>query len=77
MKHDEYIGGIYAYLQHRGVKIVANNESRFFNNFDRLEEYLEQLYMRARSIENTEDSFYQILNRREKSNFLRMKSVPL
>jgi len=75
MKHDEMIGGIYAYLQHRGVKIVANNESRFFNNFDKLEDYLDKLYLKARSSTNKTSSFMQILNRRDRSKVLR--KIPL
>src|SRR6056297_3335072 len=71
MKHDSTIGGIYAYLQHRGVKIVVDEESRFFNNFDRLEEYLEQLYLNSKNPSNQSSNFYRILNRRDTSKLLR------
>lgn len=72
VKHDVRAGGIYAYPVSNGVKIVANNETRFFNNFDDLDLYLDRLVMPSRT-DNAE--FMQVLNRRNTSKLLR--AIPL
>lgn len=72
VKHDVNVGGIYAYLKHRGVKITVQGESRYFNNFSELDQFLDQLRMSTRS-ENSE--FMAILNRRTTSKLLRQ--IPL
>ncbi len=68
VKHDVQIGGIYAYLRHRGVKITVNGESRFFNNFNDLESYLDQLRLSTR---NDTSEFMAIINRRSTTKLLR------
>ena len=68
VKHDVKTGGVYAYLQNRGVKIIAENKSRFFNNFNDLDEYLDKLSLSTR--EDTSE-FMAILNRRTTSKMLR------
>ncbi len=68
VKHDVAIGGIYAYLRHRGVKITVNGESRFFNNFNDLESYLDQLRLSTR---NDTSEFMAIINRRSTTKLLR------
>jgi hypothetical protein len=72
MLHNERAGGIYAYIQDNGVKIVANNESRMFSNFNDLDLYLDQLMSTTR-VEGSE--FMQILNRRNTSKLLRANLV--
>jgi hypothetical protein len=68
VKHDVRTGGIYAFLKRRGVKIRVNNEERYFNNFDELDRFLDQLHLSNRE-DNSE--FMQILNRRSTSETLR------
>ncbi len=72
VKHDVRTGGIYAFLKYRGVRIRVNNEERFFNNFDDLDQFLDRLHMNSR--EDTSE-FMQILNRRTTSKTLR--KIPL
>jgi hypothetical protein len=72
IRHDERLGGIYAYVQNNGVKIVANDETHFFNNFNELEYYLNQLSIGARS---DSSQFLQLLNRHNTSKYLRQ--VPI
>lgn len=72
VKHEIHTGGIYAYIHHRGVKIVANNETQFFSNFKMLDEYLDKLSAKMRS--ETSD-LMKIINRRATSNMLRQ--IPL
>ena len=46
IKHDSEIGGIYAIINpndKRGVKIIVNGKEHWFNNFDRLDAFLNQL----------------------------------
>jgi hypothetical protein len=74
VRHDIRSGGIYAYLQHRGVKIVANNETEFFNNFETLEKHLDKLIIMNSRQQETSD-FLSILNRRNTSKVLR--SLPI
>jgi len=72
VKHDVHVGGIYAYLKHRGVKISVQGETRYFNNFSDLDQFLDQLKISTRS-ENSE--FMAILNRRTTTKLLRQ--IPL
>ncbi|UYP44119.1 hypothetical protein NEF87_000404 [Candidatus Lokiarchaeum ossiferum] len=72
VKHDIRTGGIYAYVQHRGVKIVADNKSKEFSNFNELDQYLDQLSMSTR--EDT-TQFMQVLNRRNSSKMLRKITI--
>ena len=72
VKHDPRAGGIYAYIQENGVKVVANNETHIFSNFNELDLYLDQLMSSTRA-EGSE--FMQILNRRNTSKLLR--TIPL
>jgi hypothetical protein len=70
IKHDPVVGGIYAIIEknNRGVKIVANGKSFFFNNFDKLEIFLNQLKQR-------QSDFQKILKRRSFSNKLRTLDI--
>ena len=72
VKHDISTGGIYAYIQHRGVKIIANNETTFFDNFKLLDNYLDTLSLKMR---NDTIDFMKIMNRRVSSKSLRQ--IPL
>ncbi|MCF2140296.1 MAG: hypothetical protein K9W44_09610 [Candidatus Lokiarchaeota archaeon] len=72
VKHDVNIGGIYAYLKHRGVKITVQGETRYFNNFTDLDQFLDQLKLSTRA-ENSE--FMAIINRRTTTKYLRQ--IPL
>ena len=71
MKHDELAGGIYAIIQNterKGVKIIANGEDYFFNNFDKLDTFLNQL-------NRSQDNFMKILRRKDLSQRLRMLEI--
>ncbi|MBD3337506.1 MAG: hypothetical protein GF353_00265 [Candidatus Lokiarchaeota archaeon] len=70
IKHDENIGGIYAIVENdnKGVKIHANGEEHFFNNFDRLEVFLNRL-------KRTQDDFVKILKRKNLSKRLRTLDI--
>lgn len=71
MKHSHKVGGIYAILQsgeNRGVKILVNGRSYFFNNFDKLDAFLNQL-------EQNQDNFMKILRRKNISQKLRMLEI--
>jgi hypothetical protein len=68
VKHDISVGGIYAYVLERSVKIVANSESRTFSNFDELDVYLDRLAL-PNHIEN--NNFTSVLNRRNNERLLR------
>jgi hypothetical protein len=57
IKHDSEIGGIYAIVDNndkKGVKIIANGEEHWFNNFDKLDMFLSRL-------KQNEDDFMKIL----------------
>jgi hypothetical protein len=69
VKHDLRAGGIYAYVQPSGVKIVTSNETRFFNNFDELDLFLDKLCLSTSR--NESNQFMQVLNRRNTSKTLR------
>ena len=66
IKHDPSVGGIYAVIQkdNRGVKIIAEGEEYFFNNFDKLDMFLHRL-------EQKKNNFMRILKRRDMSKQLR------
>ncbi len=68
VKHEVNSGGVYAYIQQKGVKIVAKNQTRFFNNFNDLDEYLDKLSIDMR--DGTEE-FIKILNRASNTKTLR------
>ena len=68
VKHDVKVGGIYAYIQNRGVKIVADNKEKMFNNFNDLDLYLDRLVIYK---DNANSDFLAILNRRSTTKLLR------
>ena len=68
VKHDVKTGGVYAYIQHRGVRIVTDGDQRTFNNFNDLDEYLDKLSVSTRG---ETSQFLQILNRRSTTKMLR------
>ena len=67
IKHTSEMGGIYALVQSdkRGVKILADGSEFFFNNFDKLDGFLNRLQQRK-------DDFMRILRRKNISQKLRM-----
>ncbi|MGQ4873356.1 MAG: hypothetical protein ACP6IY_04700 [Promethearchaeia archaeon] len=71
IKHSHKVGGIYAIIQtgeNRGVRILVNGKSYFFNNFDKLDAFLNRL-------EQTQDDFMRILRRKNISRKLRMLEI--
>ncbi|MFW9938876.1 MAG: hypothetical protein ACFFA8_08335 [Promethearchaeota archaeon] len=67
IKHDSEVGGIYAIInsnEHKGVKIVVNGHEHWFNNFDKLDNFLSRL-------KQSEDDFMKILRRKNISKKLR------
>ncbi|MEJ2249982.1 MAG: hypothetical protein P8Y70_16385 [Candidatus Lokiarchaeota archaeon] len=66
IKHNSSVGGIYAIIQqeNRGVKIIADGEEHFFNNFDKLDMFLNKL-------DQKRNNFMKILKRRDMSKELR------
>ena len=66
IKHDSEIGGIYAIInaEHKGVKIIVNGEDHWFNNFDKLDNFLSRL-------KQSENDFMKILRRKNMSSQLR------
>ena len=70
IKHDSIVGGIYAIIhkENKGVKIVADGEEHFFNNFDKLDSFLNQLHQRR-------DNFIKILKRKNISQRLRTLEI--
>jgi len=69
IKHDVNVGGIYAKIicNPKGVVISFNGDTQFFNNFDKIDEYL------AKISQNNE--FNRILNRRMRSSQLRTLKI--
>ncbi|MFO8018051.1 MAG: hypothetical protein R6U96_05405 [Promethearchaeia archaeon] len=70
IKHSQNAGGIYAIIEpngQRGVKIIADGHEKFFNNFDKLDRYLNRL-------ERRENDFMKILRRKTISKKLRKSS---
>ena len=72
VKHSVKVGGIYAFLQPKGVKLRVDDDERYFNNFDDLEGYLERLNLNAK---DTSNEFMHIINRRTTTKALRQ--IPL
>ncbi len=71
IKHDSEIGGIYAIVDNNdktGVKIIANGEEHWFNNFDKLDMFLSRL-------KQNEDDFMKILRRKNISKKLRTLEI--
>jgi len=70
IKHDLEVGGIYAIIQNekKGVKIIADGREYFFNNFDKLDSFLNRLQQRK-------DDFMKILRRKNISKKLRMLEI--
>lgn len=70
IKHTSEIGGIYAIVQSdkKGVKIMAEGSEFFFNNFDKLDSYLNRL-------QQTKHDFMRILRRKNISQKLRMLDI--
>lgn len=72
IKHTDDNGGIYAIIQDkgikRGVKIIVNGEEHWFNNFDMLDNFLNQLNKK-------QDDFAKILKRKNISQKLRMLEI--
>ena len=71
IKHDEYMGGIYAIIQEgekRGVKILVDCDEYFFNNFDNLDNFLN-------SLTHKQDDFIKILKRKNLSKQLRRLEI--
>ena len=68
IKHELGVGGIYAKVVQRGekkgVNINVNGEEHFFNNFDKLDVFLNNLKHR-------QDDFIRILRRKNISRRLR------
>ena len=70
IKHDNGIG-IYATIQNgdkKGVKISVDGTDHFFNNFDKLDDFLTRLRQQ-------QDDFVKILKRRSISQRLRMLDI--
>ncbi len=70
IKHDE-LGGVYAIIQNgekKGVKIIVDGTEHFFNNFDKLDAFLN-------SLKQKQDNFVKILKRRSISQRLRMLDI--
>ena len=70
MKHDINVGGIYAYLENRGVKLIVQGRDYFFDNFDNLEFFLNRLNNNSQN-----DDFTRVLKRRNMENALRTLSI--
>ena len=66
IKHNTEIGGIYAVINpdQKGVKIVVNGEEHWFNNFDKLDNFLSRL-------KQSENDFMKILRRKNMASQLR------
>ena len=73
--HNASQGGVYAFLERqnerRGVRIVAGDEETFFDNFEKLDEYLDQIKRSTRSQSN----FVSILERRSRQAYFRQLAL--
>ena len=69
LRHD-LSGPIYAIVppERRGVKIIANGQKYFFNNFDKLDAFLTKF-------SHQKDYFQKILKRKDFSNSLRKLDI--
>ena len=72
LKHNPNIGGVYATVLNddvrKGVKIIADGEEHFFNNFDNLDTFLNSLTQK-------ENDFVRILKRKNISKRLRRLAI--
>lgn len=72
IKHNEAVGGIWAVIQNKserkGVKLIVEGQEHFFNNFDKLDEFLNRL-------EQRQQDFMKIIRRRNMSQRLRMLEI--
>ncbi|TFF96920.1 MAG: hypothetical protein EU547_05765 [Promethearchaeota archaeon] len=70
IKHDVEMGGVYAIVESktRGVKILTNGDEFFFENFDKLDVFLNQL-------SKQQNDFIKILNRKSRSKKLRTLDI--
>ena len=72
IKHNEVVGGIWAIIQNKaerkGVKIVVEGQEHFFNNFDKLDAFLNRL-------EQRQQDFMKIIRRRNIGQRLRMLDI--
>ena len=70
IKHDSTVGGIYAILnnERKGVKIIVNGVERWFDNFDKLDTFLNRL-------QQSQDDFLRIIKRKNISQKLRMLEI--
>jgi len=70
IQHDQRNGGIYATIKFdpKGVDIIVNGETFFFNNFDKLDGFFAQL-------EHSHNDFERILNRKIMSRKLRTLKI--
>ena len=59
--HDAHAGGIYAYIQQRGIVIKTDAETREFTNFDDLDAFLDRTFdppPRNNLYRNVRESFH-------------------
>jgi len=72
IKHSPSIGGIWAIIQNsperKGVKIIAEGHEYFFNNFDKLDAFLNRL-------EQKQNDFIRLVRRRDISHKLRTLEI--
>jgi hypothetical protein len=71
LKHNEYLGGVYAIVQegdNRGVKLIVDGVEHFFNNFDKLDSFLNGL-------SHEQDDFIKILKRKNRTKRLRKLEI--
>ncbi len=66
LKHEQSVGGVYAIIDNvrKGVRIIADGDEHFFNNFDKLDLFLNNLKHR-------QEDFVKIIKRRNISRQLR------
>lgn len=74
IKHSAEFGGIYAKLLDKGVEINHMGTRKTFRNFTELDDYLDRISTPSLQDENNE--FLSILNRKMTSKMLRSK-LPL
>ncbi|MFX1276626.1 MAG: hypothetical protein ACFFBP_05390 [Promethearchaeota archaeon] len=72
IKHNEVVGGIWAIIENKpdrkGVKIIVEGLEYFFNNFDKLDAFLNRL-------EQKQNDFMRIVRRRDISHKLRTLEI--
>jgi hypothetical protein len=47
MKHDDKVGGVYAYILKQGVRIKINDNSQVFTNFNELNNFLQRVQVQS------------------------------